>query len=488
MTLSLLYLASAAILVWRSVSDLASGESQRNAGLFLALVFHFVVLLGWQLGQSGVWMGYVAAAVGAIHAWAWPIARGVLVPLRRWRLAYHVGSLSRIVWPGGGGGAVAGAWALLRRGGHHPDAIAFLEARLREGTLRGADIVAAGLLAAARGESDAARQLLESLELLDPRRDRQAHRVARDYLIAEAAEAGDWRRVQQLAAAGFPISRLSRFVAAAAARIDGSPEAPGDRRLRALWLLAPRRRRTLALLRRALAVRFAAARPWPAPLSIQLADGDPVARALDAHLQLLCRAGLIEIDDLALLGSLWDRAIDSGAIAATARRRAADLGSAGADRAAADFTAQIESEIAAMIRGAGVCLELLPGASPTLSRAVTAVRESLLGDVELAFAALEERTEATRTLPGIDEWREILALRRLHAQAARLGGLPLRRLAFPPIHGPACNFAAWLWNDRDELLIAEMIFRWLLGEATIVGDGEAIELQRRNVETAAGAR
>jgi hypothetical protein len=62
-----------------------------------------------------------------------------------------------------------------------------------------------------------------------------------------------------------------------------------------------------------------------------------------------------------------------------------------------------------------------------------------------------------------------------------LGGLPLRRLAFSTVHGPVCGLAVWLWNTRAERAIANAMFGWLLAEAIIVDDAEAIRLQERNV-------
>lgn len=483
-----LYALAAAVLIWRTLSLVITRDEKRNANLFLFLLFNFVALLGLELGRAGVPLGYPVAALAAVLAWPWLLTRAVLVPLGRWRLAYYVGSQARLVWPEGGGGLVAAAWALLRRrGAPPPRAVAFLEAKLRAGSLGGAHIAGAGLLAAARGDEATARRLLESLELLDPRAHRAAHRVARDFLIAAAAEAGDWDRARRLGGAGFPVSRLGRFVAAAAARLAGAPEAPSDAALRGLWLMAPRRLRTWPLLRRALAVRFAAAPRWRTPMSVDVeaAPADPMGRALAIHVELLDRpTGRVELDDLELLGASWDAAVDSGVLEDVARRRSADLGAEGAARVAAEFREQIDDEIAGLVRGAGVCIELLHKGSPTLERAARRVREALLTEIELAFTALEVRTEENRRLPGIDEWRELLALRQLHAETARIGGLPLRRVAFQQLHGPACNFGAWLWNDRNQGLIAEVIFQWLLGEATVVGDSEAVELQRRNVAVA----
>jgi hypothetical protein len=40
--------------------------------------------------------------------------------------------------------------------------------------------------------------------------------------------------------------------------------------------------------------------------------------------------------------------------------------------------------------------------------------------------------------------------------------------------------AAWLWNKREEYALSHAISQWLLAEALVVGDSEAIELGHRN--------
>ena len=40
--------------------------------------------------------------------------------------------------------------------------------------------------------------------------------------------------------------------------------------------------------------------------------------------------------------------------------------------------------------------------------------------------------------------------------------------------------AAWLWNSRQEYALSHAISKWLLSEALLVGDTEAIELGHRN--------
>ena len=164
------------------------------------------------------------------------------------------------------------------------------------------------------------------------------------------------------------------------------------------------------------------------------------------------------------------------------RRRAADLESREPARISAEFLAEIGDDIAQMVRESRHRLDLLPLDSQSLTRAAAIVREEILANVELGFSTLEERTEAKRGLPSIDEWREFLALRQLHSELAQTGGLAVRQLAFPNLHHAACNHAAWLWNERNEYVMANAIFRWLLAEATIVGDERAIELQRANCD------
>lgn len=51
-----------------------------------------------------------------------------------------------------------------------------------------------------------------------------------------------------------------------------------------------------------------------------------------------------------------------------------------------------------------------------------------------------------------------------------LGGPELGCLAFTKVHTDVCALAVWLFNDRKEKPIANAMFRFLLAEATAVGD------------------
>jgi hypothetical protein len=81
---------------------------------------------------------------------------------------------------------------------------------------------------------------------------------------------------------------------------------------------------------------------------------------------------------------------------------------------------------------------------------------------------------------AIDEWREFVALHAAYTDAVAAGGIELRRLAFPHAFSTGSNMAAWLWNTRHEYALSHAISKWLLDEAMLVGDTEAIELGHRN--------
>ena len=90
--------------------------------------------------------------------------------------------------------------------------------------------------------------------------------------------------------------------------------------------------------------------------------------------------------------------------------------------------------------------------------------------------------------PSIDEWREFIALWTEYHATVTAGGIELRRLAFPHAFSKGSNMAAWLWNKREEYALSHAISKWLLSEALVVGDSEAIELGHRNCALAIPTR
>jgi hypothetical protein len=411
----------------------------------------------------------------------------VLIPLGMPRAACRLAALAGWTWKRDrqGGGLVAGAWAVARQ--HTPDraTMDWLAARReQQPSFQATHVLATGLLAAARGDLAGARRLLESVEEIGPRRTpRTIHALAREWLGADAAAHGDWPRAVRLARSARASTRTMRLLARVGARLGHVPPAPAAWSLWLFWALAPHRRHTLALVRQA-------ARTIPAPAARNTSAAQTLATSLqaDAHADALAthvallrgQLGPSQAQALRSLADAWDRALADPETRRVIRQRAAALGARNGESALAALGDTVARDLADMARAHDLPIATWPGDSHSLREAERLLREQLISEVELAFDALRDRVAQDRRLPAIDEWREWLSLRELHARAAGLGGLELRRLVFPHVHQIACKMAVWLWNERAQLFLANAMFRWLLDEAVAVGDAEAIELQRRN--------
>lgn len=480
----------------RLVGIIRTGPEQTPAESFV-LLWSMLVLATSLFGVGalvGVWWCVPCALAGLVLLAPWAVTRHVLIPLGLPRAACRLATLAGWTWKRDcqGGGLVAGAWAIARQRTPDRDAMDWLAARRdRQPSFQATHVLATGLLAAARGDRDGARRLLESVDEIAPlRTPRQALALAREWLVADAAAQGDWQRAVRLArggrAPGNTATRSTRLLARVGARLAHVEPVPATWNVWLAWALAPHRRHTLTLARQAV-------RATPAPagagrrgasaaqaLSTTL-QPDPHADALSTHVAVLRgQLGPSPAQALQWLAHAWDRALADPETRRAIRQRATTLGARSGDTALAALGDTVARDLADMARAQDLPIATWPCDSHSLREAERLLREQLIGEVELAFDALRDRVAQGRRLPAIDEWREWLSLRSLHARAAGLGGLELRRLTFPHVHAVACKMAVWLWNERSEYFLANAMFRWLLDEAVAVGDAEAIELQRRN--------
>jgi len=397
----------------------------------------------------------------------------------------------------GGGVALAGALALLARETHDERLATWLEGQLgKPGALGAAGVVAAGLIAASRGQRDAARDLMHNAGSFEAERAPAAARViANEWLVADAASRGDWATVMRLGVRPDVMSPQTRFLAFAAARVRrepliGEPSAT-DAGLRWLWWRSPGRRHNRPLLLQALASprllhpRKPAPPPAPAAPPIDPASfaGDPLAYAQALHALWTTSEAATSLSPghLGELCKAWDAAFAGPALARLGARALALATVTKAEAALGQLRRTVAEELAQLAARAQIPLAALLESGGVGAEAALLLRAELLADVEKQNQALRQRTVQKRGLPAVEELREWNSLRRAYERAVLLGGIELRRLMFPDIHLHVCNYAVWLWNERKEYAISTPLFRWLLGEAEAVGDEEAIVLQRKNV-------
>jgi len=464
---------TARYLAWSALAGLASAA-------MLALGGSFVVLL-WSIGLW--WLALVMLAVLIFPVLAATLIRHVLVPAGWYRAAYHTALYSR---PGADPAAFAlcaAAWASA--GG---DAIAWVSARRdTRRPLGDAEITATALLAAGRGDTATARELLRSLTMMVENHP-AVRELAGEWLACDAAERGAWSElVDHAARAGWPATPLGYLLEGVAARHTGAPGAPSPRELWGRWLIAPHRRATRALVREALdAVRPPDPAGTAAPVALD-AGSAPLPYAVAAH--LAAAAHPVTPAALALAVQAWDTALDDATTRSWITRRAIELDApAGAvDRALRDVAGVVTDDLARAAEAAQ--LGAPPGArGPVGDGLARRLRHGRLDALEAAFSRWAERRHDDTRHPPIDEWRAFVALWSAYHAAVTAAGVDLRRLAFASAFTKGSNMAAWLWNKREEYAMSHAVSRWLLDEALVVGDTEAIELGHRNCALAVPTR
>jgi hypothetical protein len=451
------------------------------AGLLAGLMLGFGVSLFLVFYDIGLWpLAIVVLALMIAPVVSGALTRHVFVPLGWYRFAFYGGLASR---PGADGEAYAlccAAWAFATR----PDAkgekwlTTHRDLRIPLGD---AEVVVTGLIAAGRGDATTARQLLRSAEMLV-----ESHPAVRElvgeWLAVDAVERGAWAELHDDALASrWPASPLAYFLEGVAAVRVEADKKPSTFELRARWMLAPHRRATRVLLLAPSGYVARSTAPEPdtvdviEPFAVEVA---PLPRAVAAHLAFNAHAPTPAA--LATTVRAWDAALSDGATHAWLARRALELDAplGAVDRALRELATTVTDELARRADAAHLGAPVSPG--PVGDALVRRLRHGRLDALETGFARWAQRRHDGAVRSAIDEWREFVALHAAYSAAVRAGGMELRRLAFPHAFSTGSNMAAWLWNTRNEYALSHAISKWLLSEALVVGDTEAIELGHRN--------
>jgi hypothetical protein len=418
----------------------------------------------------------VLHVVAFILVWApTPLLRWIVVPLRMPRTAYWT---VRICFPLelikeiDAGAVVYGALALARKSPSN-EAIGWLERKLRNAqTIQGAGVVAAGLLAALRKDVDRARGLLGTADRMPARLiPRSIRAIARDWLVVDAARVGNWHRVIRLGLSSTNRLRWSSNMARIAERLTGAAHARPNWLLWQGFLLAPRRRVTYPLFRRALAVpRRRSVQPdTPGRVTgLPLALGE-LARALEG-------ANTHDGELLAQSIDAVDRELDS--MHSMVEQRLGMLGGRGdAGSVLSQFRQRLIDRAIPLIED-DPSLARAAQTDSIMEQAVWQVRRRLMGDIESQCRDYRERTAAEDSLDLVTEWE---TWARLNSSANRLLELDsaAENILFQMVFAPVCNFAVYQHNGRKRIALAHDMFVWLLRYAN---EPEARQLLAKNVQ------
>jgi hypothetical protein len=410
-----------------------------------------------------------------------------VVPLAMPRVAYWT---TQYCWPLGlirelsAGGAIYAALALAR-GKPSAQMLDWVERRVerslsRARSVHGAGIVAAGLIAALRGDRHLARCFLLVADTLDSRFiSRSARAVARDWLVVDAARIGNWREVIHLGRRGRDSTRWSYAVSLIAERLCGDKGARDSWLLWLCWIVAPRRRGTLALLRRALALPRV---PTPSAVSESAATDLPQALANLARRLQNTHAH----DGLPLIQAVRDidSKIDSPGTRTLIQRRLAALSAQHDTDAVISRFGQALADVFVPLIETSPALGRQADQIAVLTEAREGARRRLFRDIDAQCKDYELRIKSQNSLGALAEW-EIWARLRDRADRLLLLDPASENVLFETMKFPVCNFAVFQHNTCKRIALAHEMYTWLRRHAE--SDPAISQLLSKNIRAAARA-
>jgi hypothetical protein len=412
----------------------------------------------------------------------------VVIPLGSLRFTYSMARFSGLVelLTDSGVAALYSAIYLVRKS-PSPQDIDWLTQKLKHvRSPRGAGVVAAALLALLRGDRHRARCLFVVADSLDWRLVPATPRViARNWLVADAVERGNWRDVIRLGRRGRYSLRWSYAVARMGERLIGDPQGCGDGLLVMCWMIAPRRRAMLPMLRTAL--RAPRARKHPAIEPLQTAI-EPPPGAADLPGALANLAHVLR-DKYIHDGQSFAKAVhDLDGQVACAKTRALvqqRLLALGARHDADTVLFALRQRLSAIL---SPILESAPhlvgenARGPILDQAIAQARGRLFGDIEAQCKDYDHKKSREITSEPIAAW-EMWAVTRDCAERL-IGVAPGAADAlFQLMWVRANNFAVFQQNKGQRHILAHEIYSWLYRHSQ--GDPSASALLLGNARRSA---
>ena len=430
----------------------------------------------------------------------WPLVRAVAIPFGLPRVAWVFSFFADWTWGRDrrGGALLAAALAARRQVQRRSAAaaageLAWVRTKLQKTELVGAAaVVAAAFVKDIDGDRAGADALLAVFPHFDPRVvPKTARHLVIERQMLHALADDDLAAIAQVGDAAVGLSLLGRFLRAACRRIVGieARSLGSDLRLRALWLLTPRRRRALPLLRRALnsdttvesvereRLRREASAAATTPTTATTTAASPLPLALTLHVAATQKTPTLA--EVSALATAWDPALKEACCDLSARARV--LGVHDVDGVVRGVEETVTEALASLVATLDLSTVNVASLPPLLQRALDDVRSRRLDALEIAASGLRHRAESTTDLAPIDELREFAAVKELADEVIRSGD-DGRALAYDAIHWTLCEIAVRLWNVRAEHRLGNAMFRWLLSEATALEDTRGVETQTANVK------
>ena len=324
--------------------------------------------------------------------------------------------------------------------------------QLHDRGVRGASLAARAILDALEGDGEHARELFAVAQDLAPAR---AARSVRGYcqawLFCDAARRAAFHEVIRLCQRG-PRSRRRWFMRIAAERLLGRSNAGSSLALKCAWLLAPARRQTYDLFRRAL----------HAEVRRELTEPCSGFAATMGRMRTLMRLprGMVTRDELRCVAASWQICFESGELRELVTMRREQLqGNFAEDEVVARFEREIIGLLAELWRDSLADDEPDSAESDLILAVKDQLQFELLGELESLCLTLPHGSapSTVELEPHWRTWAHVRAIAQLFFDA-----LPDRGyMVYEASGGELLNHAAWLYNKERARNVAHDIFRFL---------------------------
>jgi hypothetical protein len=320
----------------------------------------------------------------------------------------------------------------------------------------------------------------------------------RKWLMAQAVGKGQWRNAVRLGRDRITVSGWSHALTTLAARLGGIDPVPPNWRVWFAWVSTWHWRATWPMLQQALASPRAGS-PATGPGQADAEGPAPPPADLPQALRRLVQALGAETQDQAQDTPVLAQAIaatmawfDSASTRARIEQRAAQSSSSlrpSVDAVLLACQERLVELIVPLLECRPQLAQVLgdaavePGSQAACAQAVRRARDRLHADIEVQCADYLERTTAQKNFEGFVEHRTWVGVRDAADRLLALDPSSEHAL-FQTMFLPVCNFAAFLFNQRKQRLLAYEMFSWLHIHAG--GDAEGQALLARNVTLLAG--
>jgi hypothetical protein len=434
--------------------------------VLIKFLLSFLFFIPFMVSDSR-FMAVVAMILSAVVCFPGLIIDLIIIPLGAYRIAYWIAVTFRplnFLKGKYAGGVFYGALALARQKYSVAD-VDWLSMRFDLGTtaLEKQKEIAMALLAVLNHDRLTARVLFQFIDESGASYgSRRIRRIARDWLVADAARHGDWDKVIFIGERGMASQRWSYAVARIGERLIRRPTALNNWQLWLLWLLAPRRKMLKPLLMRALSTtRSTRSRSYTQTLTKKLPEVLTKLNDIFFVISTEHASNATQARFLNIINSI-DYILETTDLNAHISQRVQTI----------NTTPNVSAEMIVLMLKEHLVELIMPAIkqfpqlaqnisdASFLSRPIEKMRHGLFEDIEVRSNDYKNRTFTQTHITLFSEWQTWAQFREV-ADRIMLISPSSQDALFKIIFPPVCNFSVFQYDILKRNTLAHEMCTWL---------------------------